>query len=87
MDEDGDIGIVMEYLEGQDFGTFIRKVPSADYDFKVLLMFSQFCGAVQCMHNNGILHRDIKPENLIVTDDGWCLKVIDFGVSVDYTML
>jgi len=86
VDTDGDIGLVMEYLDGEDFGTFMRKPPSDDHDFKVLTMLSQFCGAVECMHRNGVLHRDIKPENLIVTDGGWCLKVIDFGIAADMKM-
>jgi eukaryotic-like serine/threonine-protein kinase len=86
VDTDGDIGLVMEHLKGEDFGTFMRKPPGVDHDFKVLTMLSQFCGAVECMHRNGVLHRDIKPENLIVTDGGWCLKVIDFGIAADMMM-
>ena len=38
--------------------------------------------AVNYLHNKNIVHRDLKPENLmLVGEDKWDVKVIDFGLS------
>ena len=48
-----------------------------------LELFVQACGAIQHVHQKGVIHRDIKPSNLLVTvQDGHPVpKVIDFGVA------
>ena len=39
------------------------------------------------LHNNKICHRDIKPENFLLfkEDDDSYVKLIDFGLSKDYS--
>ena len=39
------------------------------------------------MHKNGIFHRDIKPENFMLAkpNDPSCVKMIDFGLTKDFT--
>jgi WD40 repeat protein/serine/threonine protein kinase len=75
--------IVMEYLEGTDLATMVRRdgpvsvTVAADYVVQAL-------DALAEAHAIGIVHRDLKPSNLFVTrrSDGtaW-LKVLDFGIS------
>jgi serine/threonine-protein kinase len=75
--------IVMEYLEGYDLGTLLkrrgplRSGPAVDY---VL----QACEGLAEAHAHGIVHRDLKPDNLYLTaraDGGHIIKVLDFGIS------
>ncbi len=75
--------MVMEYLEGNDLSSTIRKrgplpVPEAvDY----ILQASE---AIAEAHVAGIIHRDLKPANLFLTrraDGSSLLKVLDFGIS------
>ena len=81
--ESGSPYMVMEYLEGQDLGAWVRsygamKVPEA---IEFLL---QACEALAEAHLLGIVHRDLKPANLFVTrraDGSPCIKVLDFGIS------
>ena len=81
--EHGEPYLVMEYLEGSDFGVVIKQrgqlpiLEAVDY-------LLQVCEAVAEAHANGIVHRDLKPSNLFLTQgaDGVPLvKVLDFGIS------
>lgn len=38
---------------------------------------------IEYLHKHDVTHRDLKPENLLLqsSDDGWRLKIIDFGLS------
>jgi serine/threonine-protein kinase len=81
--ESGAPYIVMEYLEGYDLGTMLRKrgplrlASAIDY---VL----QACEGLAEAHAQGIVHRDLKPDNLYLSaraDGGRIIKVLDFGIS------
>jgi calcium-dependent protein kinase len=51
------------------------------------LIMQQLLGALAYLHSNNISHRDIKPENfmLSIKDDPTCVKMIDFGLSKDFS--
>ncbi len=75
--------IVMEFLEGTDLATLLKRggalPPSIAVDYTL-----QACDAIAEAHALGIVHRDLKPRNLFVTqrNDGRPLvKVLDFGIS------
>ncbi|MGH2497084.1 MAG: serine/threonine-protein kinase, partial [Ktedonobacteraceae bacterium] len=42
----------------------------------------QIAGALQYVHNRGLVHRDIKPENLLLGDNNQVL-LSDFGISIN----
>ncbi len=74
--------IVMEYLDGHDLGSEIRRrgqIPVVDAVDWVL----QACIGLAEAHARGIVHRDIKPANLYLCKEasGPIVKVMDFGVS------
>ncbi|RYE83750.1 MAG: serine/threonine protein kinase, partial [Myxococcales bacterium] len=75
--------IVMEYLDGVDFGQLLAErswLPTAEAVDYML----QACEAVAHAHRLGIVHRDLKPANLFLTrkpDGSPLVKVIDFGIS------
>ena len=81
-DEDGNLYIVMEYVEGSD----LRKVLQAEKRLppaEALDVLLQVADVVQAAHQVGIVHRDLKPENLMLTRalTGYHVKVLDFGIA------
>jgi serine/threonine-protein kinase len=70
--------ITMELLEGSDLHHVMGERPM---DFRLALDYLiQACGALQLVHDRGVIHRDIKPDNFFVTREG-VLKVMDFGIA------
>ncbi|MBL9021444.1 MAG: protein kinase [Myxococcales bacterium] len=75
--------MVMEYLEGEDLGTYLtthgRPALADAVDYVI-----QACEALAEAHARGIVHRDIKPDNLFLTrlaGGTRRIKVLDFGIS------
>ena len=81
--EDGQPYMVMEYLEGEDLRTRMRRLgrlPPAE----LLRVAEQAGGALQVAHDRGVVHRDLKPENIFLQTTGGGdpqVKVLDFGIS------
>jgi 5'-AMP-activated protein kinase catalytic alpha subunit len=78
------ICLVLEYLPKGELYDFIvrhKKLGEAE----AARFFYQLMLAVQHMHALCVSHRDLKPENLLL-DDGFNLKVIDFGLSNKFTV-
>ncbi|GAW22554.1 hypothetical protein ANO14919_120940 [Xylariales sp. No.14919] len=44
-------------------------------------IFLQLFEAVKYLHDRNVVHRDIKPENIVLSDQDWNLKLLDFGLS------
>ena len=75
--------IVMEYVEGKTFSSYIDRnvLPdSATVDWR-LDKFRQILEAVNYAHKNGVVHRDLKPGNVMISDSGLA-KVMDFGLAL-----
>jgi tetratricopeptide (TPR) repeat protein len=75
---DGDLYLVMEYVDGVPIDHFCEKqrlsVPQR------LALFMRVCEAVQFAHQNLVVHRDLKPDNILVTEDG-TPRLLDFGTA------
>ncbi|HEU0031144.1 MAG TPA: serine/threonine-protein kinase [Kofleriaceae bacterium] len=75
--------IVMEYLEGYDLGTLLKRkgpLPVCDAVDYIL----QAAEGMAEAHGHGIVHRDLKPDNLFLanrSDGSQVIKVLDFGIS------
>ncbi len=69
---------VMEYIEGQDLGDYVRE-RKLSHD-QIIELTEKVCRAVQYAHSEKIIHRDLKPTNIRVTAAGEP-KVLDFGVA------
>lgn len=79
-EENGTGYIVMEYLEGMDVKTILKKSgDKKDYEWcrRVALTVLH---TLRDIHKRGVLHRDIAPDNIFVTDEG-VIKLIDFGAA------
>jgi eukaryotic-like serine/threonine-protein kinase len=81
--EQGEPYLVMEYLEGADFGAVLKRDGPFPVQTAVRYVL-QVCEAVAEAHARGIIHRDLKPSNLFLTlgaDRVPYVKVLDFGIS------
>ena len=73
--------IVMEFLEGEtlkDRTARLGRIPSGE----LLELLRPVMGAMETMHQAGIIHRDISPDNLMCLPDGR-VKLMDFGCAKD----
>lgn len=74
--------VVIEYCpEGDLFSKITEEGHYTGDDFKAKQVFLQILSAVQHCHSTGIYHRDLKPENVLVSDNGWTVKLADFGLA------
>jgi eukaryotic-like serine/threonine-protein kinase len=77
---DGQIYLVMEYLEGaRTLHSLIPQGGFAPLD-RVLNTIAQCAEALEYAHSQGVVHRDIKPANIMLTQQG-VPKICDFGIA------
>jgi len=73
----GEIFLVMEFVEGQNLRERIQHPMSLEQFFGIAVQCAQ---ALVAAHGHGIVHCDIKPENIMLTPEGQ-IKILDFGVA------
>jgi serine/threonine protein kinase len=81
---DGDLCIVLEYIDGWSLAEFIEKhiladrLPPAEI---VVFIVSRVCRGLQYVfERSAIVHRDVSPSNIMMTREG-TVKLIDFGIA------
>ena len=82
-EEDENIYIIMEYLEGGTLKEFISNEKNKINEDISRIIIQQILNALSYLHYNcDICHRDIKPENIMFKDNDniKSLKLIDFGL-------
>jgi hypothetical protein len=75
--------MVMEYLDGENLESLLRRVGPVPVVTAAAWML-EACEAVAEAHALGIIHRDLKPANLFLANGAGGLqsiKVFDFGIS------
>jgi serine/threonine-protein kinase len=81
-----DIGIVdglnflsMEYLDGEDLGSLLRRIGRLPVD-KAIEFTRKICTGLNAAHERGIVHRDLKPGNIMIDGRGQ-VRITDFGLA------
>ncbi|MGW4420783.1 protein kinase domain-containing protein [Streptosporangium sp. NPDC004631] len=76
---EGDLFLVMEYVEGWTVDDLIDSHGPLPLSWAAALT-AQICAVLTVAHAESLIHRDIKPRNLMVCADG-TVKVLDFGIA------
>jgi eukaryotic-like serine/threonine-protein kinase len=70
--------LVMEFVDGESLAKRLNGKPLPAHEAATLM--EKVAGAVQAVHEAGLLHRDLKPGNILLTRTG-DPKVSDFGLA------
>ncbi len=76
---DGQVFVVMEYVDGEDLASVLRRLGRPTPD-KALEIARQLCLGLGAAHENGVLHRDLKPANIMIDGRGR-VRITDFGLA------
>ena len=75
-DDNGELFIAMELLEGESLAERLQPGPlSVTEAIEISL---QILSALEVLHREGLVHRDLKPSNIFLTPHG--AKILDFGL-------
>ncbi len=81
--EEGDLYMVMELLDGVDLTEVLQREAPLDPD-RVARVAIQALDALDESHRLGVVHRDLKPHNILLCrnqgEEDW-VKVLDFGIA------
>src|SRR5579862_676790 len=69
----------MEYIDGEDLGSLLRRIGRLPAD-KAVEFARRICAGLAAAHDKGVLHRDLKPSNIMVDSQGRVF-ITDFGLA------
>jgi serine/threonine-protein kinase len=78
-DADGVPFLTMEYVDGEDLASLVRRIGRLSGD-KAIEIARQVCAGLAAAHERGVIHRDLKPANLMLDGTGK-IRITDFGLA------
>jgi len=78
-DADGVPFLTMEYVDGEDLASLVRRIGRLSSD-KATEIARQVCAGLAAAHERGVIHRDLKPANLMLDGTGK-IRITDFGLA------
>ena len=78
-DVEGQTFFTMEYIDGEDLGSLLRRIGRLPPD-KALDIARHLCAGLAAAHAKGVLHRDLKPANIMLDGRGQVV-ITDFGLA------
>jgi serine/threonine-protein kinase len=78
-ESDGRRFLTMEYVDGEDLSSSLRRFGRMPPD-KAVQIARQLCAGVSAAHEKGVLHRDLKPANVMLDGNG-DVRITDFGIA------
>ena len=76
---DGFKFITMDYIEGEDLQSLLRRKKKLE-PAEAVNIIAQTCRALEAAHAEGVIHRDLKPQNIMLDKRGRAY-VMDFGIA------
>jgi serine/threonine-protein kinase len=76
---DGQHFLSMEYIDGEDLASLLRRIGRLPSD-KALELARQLCAGLAAAHTGNVLHRDLKPANVLIDSRGRA-HLADFGLA------
>ncbi|EAR85533.1 kinase domain protein (macronuclear) [Tetrahymena thermophila SB210] len=86
--DDKYLHIVMEFVQGKELSQYCQERFEVNRKFtesEVAFIVRKLLSALSHMHNLGIIHRDIKLENIMINESNLDVKILDFGLSRDFS--
>lgn len=81
---DGQLFLIMPFLDGKPLDAYIRE-HGRFTEHRTLHIVLQLCGALQHLHDAGMVHRDLKPGNVFIIPgkkkNPYFVKLIDLGIA------
>jgi len=78
-DADGIPFLTMEYVDGEDLSSVVRRIGRLPQD-KATEVARQICAGLAAAHERGVIHRDLKPSNVMLDGAGKA-RITDFGLA------
>jgi len=79
VEADGLRFIAMEYVDGEDLASLLRRVGRLPPE-RALKVGREIAAGLAAAHDRGVIHRDLKPANVMIDGQGRA-RITDFGLA------